>query len=276
MDTLSATLIDVGWGDSIVLERIDQAGNSHFGLIDSNDKVEEKSSFIFLRRLFEKRRIDWQHQTPLFDFVLLSHAHSDHGKGLKFLMNKFGAEKFWYPQSIAWGSLTDLLRFANRSSKVRHHQSVDDSKILPAWGDVEMKILWPEHQSIDRGNENNNSVVLVLRLGQTAMVLTGDAEEEVWDQIAGQIPADTVFFKVPHHGSVNGTFGPGGETPWLDACPGAASLGISAHLRPFAHPHQEVIALLENRQQTYFRTDHHYHLTFKTDGNDLKVKYSRF
>jgi beta-lactamase superfamily II metal-dependent hydrolase len=274
MDSLSATLIDVGWGDSILLERVDSQGNRYFGLIDSNDKAEEKSSFIFLRRHFEKRGIDWQNKQHLFDFMLLSHAHSDHGKGLKFLMKKFGAKQFWYPQSIGWGSLADLLRYANKSSKVQHHQSVDDSKILPAWGNVRMEILWPRHHEIDPHNENNNSVVLVLRLGEAAFVLTGDAEEEVWGQIADSIPDDTLFFKVPHHGSVNGTFGSSGSTPWFDSCPNAASLGISAHLRPFSHPHQRVVDLFEQHQREYFRTDHHYHVTFRTDGNGLQVQYS--
>ncbi|KMY67842.1 hypothetical protein AAU61_08235 [Desulfocarbo indianensis] len=276
MGTLNAVLIDVGWGDSILIEHEDDQGGYHCGLIDSNDEASEKSSFTFLRRHFEKRGIDWRNTPRVLDFVLLSHAHSDHGQGLKFIMMKFGTRQFWYPKSINWGGQIDLIRYANRSSNVAHHQSVDSSKILPKWGEVDMEILWPRHDSLDRRNENNNSVVLVLRLGQNAMVLTGDAEEEVWEQIAGNIPQDAVFFKVPHHGSVNGTFGPGGSTPWFDHCPAAALLGISAHVRPYSHPHQPVIDLFDNHGRDYYRTDLHYHLNFATDGVNPKVMYSHY
>ena len=51
---LAATLIDVGWGDSILLESEDENGELHLGLIDSNDTVYLRSTYIFLKRYFDR------------------------------------------------------------------------------------------------------------------------------------------------------------------------------------------------------------------------------
>ncbi len=273
MSSLSITLIDVGWGDSIFIESRDQNNRSHYALIDCNDTTFYRSSYIYLKKFFEKTPVRVPQDKPIFDFVLLSHAHTDHGQGLKAVLKTFATHRFWYPKSLNWSGLANLIRYANRSKvNVRHHQSIDNTKILPRMGDVDLDILWPPHDRIDTDNENNNSVVLVLRLNGIAFVLTGDAEEDVWHQIAHQIPAETRFFKVPHHGSVNGTFDQAGNTPWFNRCHTDALLGISSHVRPFSHPHQRVINLFKNRN--CYRTDDNYHVTFTTDGSDINVKYS--
>jgi beta-lactamase superfamily II metal-dependent hydrolase len=274
MSNLNVTLIDVGWGDSVLIESTGQGGESHYGLVDSNDDTYLRSSYLFLKRFFEKAGKRLPGDKPIFDFVLLSHAHADHGKGLKESMREFGTRNFWYPKSLNWSSLADLIRYANLSSNVEHHQSIDDTKILPDLGDASMEILWPPRDQIDQSNENNNSVVLVLRLNQVAVVLTGDAEEPVWNQIGARIPGDTLFFKVPHHGSVNGTFDDADNTPWFDNCPSGAHLAISSHVRPFGHPHQKVIDLFSQQQRAYYRTDEHYHITLRTDGAHVNMKYS--
>ena len=272
MASLKVTLINVGWGDSILLESED-GGIPHYGLIDSNDTSTLRSSYIFLRRYFEKADIDIASSKPIFQFVLLSHAHTDHGQGLKALMKEFGTEYFWYPKTLRQGMLGNLLRYANRSTNVGSHEALHTSKILPNFGPAQMSILWPQDQ--DNGisnNENDNSVVLILRLDRVSFVMTGDAEKDVWLQIAPSIPRSTRFFKVPHHGSVNGTFD-NNTTVWLNHCPRSAKLGVSSHVRPFEHPDQEVIDLFDNDNRRYYRTDRHYHLTFETDGRRTNVMY---
>lgn len=273
------TLIDVGWGDSILIESQDNHGKYFYALIDSNDTIYFRSSFIFIKKFFERKKIQPHSDKPLFEFVLLTHAHSDHGQGLKGIIKAYGTKRFWYPKSLTEDgvnvNLAKLIRYSNRcKNKVQHHQAVDNTKILKKLGDVEMKILWPNYDEIDRKNENenNNSVVLLLRLNNVSFVLTGDAEAEVWHQISDKIPKNTRFFKVPHHGSVNGTFDGNKKARWLYDCPKTAYLGISSHIKPFNHPAKKVVNLLKNR--SCFRTDMHYHTTFSTYGSKVEVKYS--
>jgi beta-lactamase superfamily II metal-dependent hydrolase len=275
MPLLRATLIDVGWGDSILLETADDSGTLHFGLIDSNDHHQDRSSFIFLRKHFDKLGINPRNRRPVFDFVLLSHAHADHGLGLKAILRHFGTRDFWYPKAGQWGSLTELLRYANisakRSSKnVGRHQAIDKTTQLPQFGPVCLEALWPEKDGINHQSENNNSVVLLLTLDEVSFVMTGDAEGPVWQNIRSAIPSNTVFFKVPHHGSANGAFI--GQSPaWVDDVPTKALFGISSHVKPRPHPDKRVIDLLEQRSRTWFRTDEQYHLVFETSGKKLDI-----
>ncbi|MDO8588442.1 MAG: hypothetical protein Q7T82_15550 [Armatimonadota bacterium] len=273
MSVLRVTLIDVGWGDSLLVESETQAGDALYGLVDCNDTTTLQSSYIFLKRFFEKKKVDIAARKPVFEFVLLSHAHADHGQGLHNIIKQFGTKQLWYSKSNSSGVLANLIRYANNSSNVQHHQAVDSTKVLPNFGDAAMEVFWPPYGLIDE-NENNNSVVLSLTLGQVSLLLTGDAEGPVWERIAGSIPQNTHFFKVPHHGSVNGTFATGHTTPWLDHCPVFALLGISSHVRPFSHPHREVVQAITARGFTPYRTDEHYHITVCTDGAGVNLKYS--
>ena len=218
-------------------------------------------------------KIQLPDEKPIFDFVMLSHAHADHAQGLKKIMREFGTKIFLYPKSLQWRSFSDLIRYASRSSNVVHHQSVDNTKLFPDFGDVKIDILWPD-RNCTMNNENNNSVVLTLTHGNNCVVLTGDAEEEVWHKIADKIPNNTKCFKVPHHGSVNGTFDRSGNTPWVDHCPANAHLTMSSHIRPHTHPDQEVIDLFNSKNFSHFRTDEHHHLQMISDGDTAEMKYS--
>ena len=274
MGYLNITLIDVGWGDSIFIEHEDQAGDRHYALVDSNDSKEIKSTRIFIERFFRLRREEIP--SPLFDFVLLTHGHDDHGKGLEGIIRRYGTTYFWHPKTEQLGPTATLIRYCSRAnSRVEHTEAVNSTKDLRGFGDVVLSVLWPHYNSIS-ANENNNSVVLVLKYGNISAVLTGDAEEEAWNDIRENIPADTAFFKVPHHGSRNGSLNTQGETTWLSSCPADARLGISCMYRKdYKHPHDEVLAAFTNADRKYFRTDEQYHLTVSLDGlNPPNVKYS--
>ncbi len=276
MIALDITLIGVAWGDSIFIESINAEGKTFYALIDSNDTTSQKSSFIFLKKYFERKGIDTDRNKPLFDFVLLSHAHSDHGQGLKEIMMKFGTKYFYYSKSLQWAALSTLISFANRSPGVEHHEALNSGKTLPPLGDAFLKVLWPDHDTIPDDNENNNSIILLIRLNNVAVLLTGDSEKDVWAQIAGRIPPDIQVFKVPHHGSVNGTFGDSGDPCWLDKISQGTLLAISSHIKPYGHPHKKVLDLFDSKNYKYFRTDTDYHVTFRIEDVNVRTKYSHY
>ncbi len=274
MSKLRTTLIDVGWGDSLLLESQDSTGTDHYALIDSNDTSTLRSSHIFLKRFFERKKLTIPSTAPVFEWVLLTHAHSDHGQGLKKILRDFGTKRFWYSTPANQPAFfADLLRYAARSSRVGQYDIVDTGKVLPSFGSASMQVLWPNSGQVSQ-NENDNSAVLAITLGQVSFVLTGDAEADgVWTQIAAQIPQNTGFFKVPHHGSKNGTFTAAGTAPWLANISKTTKLAISSHVRPFSHPDAGVVSALAAYKPTY-RTDEHYHVTVETDGNMVEVSYS--
>lgn len=272
---LRLTIIDVGMGDSLLLESVDERGISHYALVDSNDSTYLRSSYIFLKRFFEKKKKTVPLSSALFDWVLMTHAHADHGAGLQRILKDFGTKYFWYSDSPKYPVLiAKLLKYARRSSQVASYESIDTSAVLPKFGGATMEVLWPEPGILDK-NENNNSVVLAITYGQVTLVLTGDAEADVvWTKISSKIPKTTKFFKVPHHGAENGTFTSSNTTPWLAALPEDSLLGISSHILPYSHPDNSVVDALAGK--TVYRTDVHYHICVETDGENVVVSYSHF
>jgi beta-lactamase superfamily II metal-dependent hydrolase len=283
MSYLKVTLIDVGWGDSILVEASDGASERpRFALIDSNDNADRAywPSWNFLRKHFGLREEEFTVEKPFFDVIVLSHDHSDHGSGLKRIMREYGTRGFWYPKVNVLGSvvLASLQSYANHPMVQITHQDIDNSDNVGMLGDAEMDVLWPPPDHIEP-NPNNNSVVLALTLDDTTFLLTGDAEGKVWEQIADQIPSNTRVFKVPHHGSRNGTIHHA-TTPWidkLDTLPSAPHLGISCHPNypnRYDFPHQDVLDEFRHRSYPYYRTDLHYHITFIADSTGVSIKYS--
>ncbi len=282
MRYLKVTLIDVGWGDSILIEASDGTSKPRFALIDSNDNAEKDywPSWNFLRKHFGLRENELTVTKPFFDAVILSHDHSDHGSGLKRIMKKYGTRNFWYPKVNEEESvvLTSLQSYADHHLVQIDNQAIDDETDIGSLGDVAMDVLWPHPDQID-SNPNNNSIVLALELDETTFLLTGDAEGEVWEQIASLIPQNTSAIKVPHHGSRNGTIH-NGTSPWvdkLDTFPNPPHLGISCHPNfpnRYDFPHSEVLDTFSQRPYPYYRTDVHYHITFIADNDGVRVRYS--
>lgn len=283
MSHLHVTLIDVGWGDSILLEASD--GNSprpRFALIDSNDNADRDywPTWNFLRKHFGLREGEFQVTKPFFDFIMLTHDHSDHGSGLKRIMKDYGTRHFWYPKVKVEQSVVvaNLQAYANHASVQIPHQAVDSNTQMGSLGDAAMDVLWPYPNRIE-SNPNNNSIVLALTLQGNTILLTGDAEGKVWTSIVNSIPQNTLAFKVPHHGSRNGTIHNNGF-PWvdqLDTLPVKPHLGLSCHPtfpNRFNFPDPAVLARFEQGGYGYCRTDLHYHITYILDDQGLKVKYS--
>ncbi len=282
MSYLRVTLMDVGWGDSILIEASDGVSRPRFVLIDSNDNADRDywPSWNFLRKHFGLRENEVVVEKPFFDAIILTHDHSDHGSGLKRIMQKYGTKNFWYPRVTEEDSvvLTSLKSYVKHPSVKIDHQAIDSETDIGRLGDVEMDVIWPPPDRID-SNPNNNSIVLTLKLHGTTFLLTGDAEGEVWEEIADEIPEDTSVIKVPHHGSKNGTLYDN-TAPWVDRLDNlqiTPHLGISCHPNfpnRFDFPHQEVLDRFEQSHHLYYRTDFHYHITFIADENGVRVKYS--
>jgi beta-lactamase superfamily II metal-dependent hydrolase len=286
MKTLSVTIIDVGSGDSIFLEAEGVSGAKSYALVDSNDEVNWRSTETFLLRYLRTHSVPFGAPGRLFTFVLLTHAHSDHMCGLKRLLQVFGTESFYYPESAPSAEFAAIMRYVQRAcaagSRVGRHQAVNIQTQLPALQDTALQILWPPPTALgvpyDMANPNNNSVVLGMTLDKVKLVLTGDCEADNWPQIIPSIrKAGLRFFKVPHHGAYNGLFDGTGAPAWTGILNKTSThLALSTHVSPYGHPDAQVMTELENRVgKLVFRTDENYHITFKTHGSTYQIKFAR-
>lgn len=278
MAQLSITFIDVGWGDSILLEAVDGSGNHHFGLVDSNDTSNSPGSRLYLKRHFERYEdtAAYPRPYPLFSFVVASHAHADHVAGLQGVLRHFGTDTLYTPRFDRSNSaaLSRLISWAQTATRnhlpvARRHRYLDSSSASFWLGPVEVRVLWPppppawdagRDDPHDPRDENNNSTVLSLELDSVRMVLTGDCQAENWVSRDGgaswpiPLPASGLkLVQVPHHGARNGLFDPSGGTPLFDQIAQLAAqdpsveplMAVSCHPVPHGHPHPSVAAELD-------------------------------
>lgn len=215
---LRITLIDVGFGDSIFVEMHptgEASEDSCYALIDSNDSAQLRRTHVFLNKELPRSGITpSKRKRPFFDWILMTHLHQDHGGGLKKLMSDYGTKQFFHSQlrqaHPTWaGSLIKYLKLSHARGRLAEYTSVTRGDELPSMGCADFDVIWPKAGYYNAHNENNNSIVVSVNFGNCHLLLTGDAECEVWEKIRTHDthPLDVAnVFKVPHHGSCNGTF----------------------------------------------------------------------
>lgn len=311
MAQLSLTFVDVGWGDSLLLELIDNSGDHHFGLIDSNDTANWSHSRGFLKRHIERytaRIASGVLRYPLFDFVVASHAHADHISGLRWIVKQWGADRFYFPRFNRGKSaaFARLLKWC--STGTNKNVPVTSQRLQLAvpdtfqFGPATCSVLWPPappaglpNAPHDSHNENNNSLVLAIQLQDVIFVTTGDCEADNWQKNGNIWPIplprqNLKFVQIPHHGAFNGLFDAANLQPMLDqirdlhaADPSVSPLlAASCHPKPHGHPDPSVVATLDQNNFggrfascvpgiNWLRTDQNLHFTIWTDGTSVRT-----
>lgn len=156
-----------------------------------------------------------------FAFCLVTHAHHDHYACIEEFIKRYDqrVEEYWFsfvnPGNIS--SLHTLFAAAFRRTGgrtkarlLKHDLAAAQPFVLEPG--VEVTQFCPNTQEIyctvkgDQIEENNRSVVLLVRYGRTAALLGADAEHERWQRIVSQaenanlsLAVDVV--KAPHHGA---------------------------------------------------------------------------
>jgi len=270
---LRMTVLDVGQGDSIVIETptgrvlvIDGGGHSDSLPGESASDVGEKIVVPFLRHEGINR----------VDIMLLTHPHGDHVGGLPAVLRSehvgtvLDGTCLEYP-TPAYEDFLHLIK--ERHIPYRH--AVRGMRI--DFGDgVTGEILNPPPDGLpygvatDDATMNNYSAVLRLTYGKTHFLLDGDAETEAEANMLAAYPASELqadVLKVGHHGSRNAS-----SDPWLDTVEPRYGI-ISCGLRnAFGHPHEDALQRLAAHNVQVFRTDHDGAVTVTSDGVHIGIE----
>ncbi|MGB4483254.1 MAG: MBL fold metallo-hydrolase, partial [bacterium] len=158
-----------------------------------------------------------------------------------------------------------------------------DSPALPLFGvaagdelelgrGVDCKVLHPPPSPLTGTNDdyNNNSLVLLLRMGAVSFLFTGDLEgtgEEYMLQY-NRVPQATIL-KVAHHGARNSS-----SREFLEQIRPSLAV-ISTGPNSFGHPHQETLERLEALGVKIYRTDVDGAVRIRTDGKRVWVEKAR-
>ena len=222
---LKVVVLDVGQGDSILLDPID--GDPI--LVDGGPPGDD------LREQLEDEGV-----TSLAAAVV-THDQSDHVAGIdELLYDGFPIHRLVYAQPAP-----DFLRAA-RVAHVRAVGVAEGSELKS--GSLRLEVAWPPPASLEAQatDPNEAAVVLIARWHSFSMLLTADAEAEAVPLDPG--PVDVL--KVAHHGS---------EDAGLDALldrtvPRLAVVSVGAD-NPYGHPAPQTLATLAEHGVPTLRTD---------------------
>ena len=232
---LTVEFINVGQGDCTLI-----SCDGINMLVDCGEKEHYQIVIDYLR----KRNITH------FDYVLLSHPHSDHGGGMKEIIENYSIGNFLLPQINEGSPEKNDFYFEMISAleeKEVSHKQVTAGEIYTL-SDAEIEILGPLETSDD---ENEMSVVCMLKYGDKKFLFTGDAPvSEELDLIENGADLDCDVLKVSHHGSKDAT----SDEFLRKATPEYAVIGVGEY-NEYRHPHWKTVKKLMKKDIAIYRTD---------------------
>lgn len=249
-DTFSSTLkvhiIDVGQGDSILIE-----SDNQYMLIDGGEK---KMSEVV---------IDYLEDTGVMklDYLIATHPHSDHIGGLEDVINHFKIGKVIMPDVIHTTKTFENLLDTIAENQLKLTKPIIGNEY--AIGEATFVIIAPNSPEYD--NLNNYSVGIKLTFDENSFIFTGDAEvESEYEMISNGIDLDADVLKHGHHGSSTSS-----SDEFLDAVSPDITIVTAGADNKYGHPHREILAAVKKRNITLFRTDIEGTIVLESDGKNI-------
>lgn len=240
--TFEVHYIDVGQGDcSLVL------CDGYAMLIDGGEASESSKVFAYLK----------QHGVSHLDYMIASHAHSDHIGGLSGALNYATVDTAFCPVTDYDSKTFDsMVKYLDKQGVGITVPSAGDEFML---GSAHVQILGPQKYYDE---PNDTSIVLKVTYGETSFLFTGDAERTAEADIldAGYNLSSTVL-KVGHHGSDTST-----SYPFLrEIMPEYAVIQVGKD-NSYGHPTEDTLSRLRDADVKVYRNDLQGDIVCSSDG----------
>lgn len=243
--------IDVGQGDcSLIL------CDGYAMLIDGGEASESSKVYAYLKA----------NEISHLDYIIATHAHSDHIGGLSGALNFATVGAALCPVTeYDSKTFTSFVKYLGKQNVTITVPSAGDSFEL---GSAQVYILGPQR---DYDDPNDISIVMKVVYGNTSFLFTGDAERTAEADIldAGYDLSATVL-KVGHHGSDTST-----SYPFLrEIMPEYAVIQVGVD-NSYGHPTDNTLSRLRDADVKVYRNDMQGTIICTSDGQTVSFSTER-
>jgi competence protein ComEC len=270
---LTVTVIDVGQGDSILVEPPDgkkilidgggmdrgEGNGSDRGKLTSADQAaDDPVGSRIVVPFLHRRGINH------LDLVILTHPHADHLGGLNKVLEEIKVDEVLDGGQVYASQTYRRFKQLIAANRIKYELG-RAGQVLDLGRDINGYILNPSEPLL--GDTNSDSIVMRLVYRDVSFLLTGDlgrpGEARVLN--SGAVLSSTVL-KVGHHGSATST-----SDEFLRAVnPKSAVISVGRHNR-YRHPAVSTLKRLAEAGVQVYRTDENGAVEIKTDGKELVI-----
>ena len=134
-----------------------------------------------------------------------------------------------------------------------------------------LQILHPRKDHLLSDDANANSIVIRLEMDQFEMLLTADIDQDAEAYlVASHAPLGVDVLKVAHHGAKTSS-----SQRFIDQVAPTVALISVGDDNPFGHPHEQVLATLDDAGCQVLRTDQVGTIECVSDGKQLWIHTQR-
>ncbi len=181
------------------------------------------------------------------DYLFLTHDHHDHNGGACDVYANFSVKK----TVVSAYDVSGIGKSGN-VLRVRAGDRV-------ACGKINFMILHPDR---DYGDENDNSIVILARIGNKNFLFLGDVGRKIEEKLLNYDLQVNVI-KIAHHGSRTST-----SPSFIRSLRPQHAIIQTGRGERFGFPHTETIATLEGNGVIIYRTDLHYSIKYRFRKNE--------
>lgn len=245
-DGLNIHMIDIGQGDSILLEC-----DGSYMLIDAGDNDKGGVVVDYLKK----------NNISKLDYALITHPHSDHYGGFKTVFESVEPDNVVMTEAMnttrTWEKLIDYID--SKKYNVIFPKTNDTINL----GSSKLTMYVPKITD----SLNNCSIVVRAECRGMSALFTGDAEKsEEKDILNAGFDVSANVLKMGHHGSSTST-----GNNFLSAINPEIALISCGKNNDYGHPHKETVTKLNKNNIPMFRTDVYGSIVVNLNNNTISL-----
>jgi competence protein ComEC len=257
--TLELHHIDVGQADATLV--IGPSGETM--LIDTGDWRQDGQGVIDYLEA---------HGVDRVDHLVATHAHADHIGGHAAVIEHFETEGNGVGAAYDSGVASTSQTYANYLDAIEEYDvtlfEIQEGDTLPFGDGVGATVLNPPTGG-GGSDIHDNSVALILELGDVRYLTTGDAESDVERRLVAdwRDELDVEIYQAGHHGSSTSS-----SEAFLDAATPEIAILSSGFDSQYGHPSDETLRRFADHGITSYWTGVHGDVVVTTDGTNVSVE----